>query len=156
MKGLVVSNNRSIGRECAFQFLFHLQLPIFESIKKELLSQEDDRLLEQTYEELLKAVPEKPEGEPRNFAISLIKGVLDHYYSLKQIIEENLENWKLDRLPKVDLTILLLSIYEMNYFKQTPYKVVINEAIELAKKFGNEDSTNFINGVLDNVHKNAK
>lgn len=155
MKESLVSNNRSIGRECAFQFLFHLQLPIFEQVKKELLSQEDDTLLEKTYEELLIAIPNKPTGEPKNFAITLIKGVLEYYYSLYQLIENNLENWKIERLSKVDLTVLLLSSYELVYYKQTPFKVVINEAIELSKKFGTQDSNSFINGVLDKIKDNA-
>jgi transcription antitermination protein NusB len=150
------SNDRSMAREFAFQFLFHLQLPIFDSVKKELLSQEDDQLLEKTYEELQMAIPCRPEGEPRNFAITLLKGVLENYYSLNSLIEDNLEHWKIERLSKVDLTILLLSIYELTIFKETPHKVVMNEAIELGKKFSTVDSNSFINGVLDKIHQNAQ
>jgi N utilization substance protein B len=150
-----VTKERSVAREFAFQFLFHLQLPIFEQIKKELLSSDDDHLLDKTYEELKQSIPNSPKTAHENFSIGLIKGTLKNYYSLSQMIDKYAENWKLERLPKVDLTILLLSTYELlNCEEKTPPEVVINEAIELAKKFGTKDSKSFVNALLDNVYKN--
>jgi N utilization substance protein B len=151
-----VSSNKIIARESAFQFLYHLQLPIFETIKKELLSSEDDELLEQTFDDLESSLPGKLDKEAKHFAISLIKGVLKDYYSLSQTIDKYLENWKLDRLPKVDLTILLLACFELTQVQETPPKVVISEANNMAKKFSAKESNSFINAVLDKILKNEK
>lgn len=151
-----MSSNKSIARESAFQFLFHLQLPIFDTIKKDLLSSEDDELLEQTFEDLEFSLPEKLEKESKHFAITLIKGVLKNYYSLSQIIDKYLENWKLDRLSKVDLTILLVACFELTQVSETPPKVVISEANNMAKKFSAKESNSFINAVLDKILKNEK
>ena len=68
-------------------------------------------------------------------------------------IETNLKKeWKIDRIAKIDLAILKLAIYEIKY-KDIPFKVVINEAVELAKKYGEDSSKNFVNGVLASVVK---
>ena len=68
-------------------------------------------------------------------------------------IEKNLkEDWKIERISKIDLVILKLAIYEIKY-KELPYKVVINEAVELAKKYGEDNSKNFVNGILASIVK---
>lgn len=147
------NHNRTHSREYAFQFLFHFQLPIFDSVKKEILSQEDDLMLEQTFKELEKSIPIQAQGDAKNFSITLIKEVMKNYYSLFKLIDDSLENWKIERISKVDLTILLMAACELKHLKETPFKVVINEAIELAKKFSTEESGPFINGILDKISK---
>ena len=70
-----------------------------------------------------------------------------------QLIEKNLKaDWKLDRISKIDLSLLKLAIYEIKY-KKIPYKVAINECLELSKKYGEESSKNFVNGILASVVK---
>jgi N utilization substance protein B len=91
--------------------------------------------------------------DQENFALTIIKATLKNYQSIQSLIEKNLTNWKLDRISKVDFTILLTALAELLYHKDTPDKVVINEAIELAKKFGSEESANFINGMVDRINK---
>ena len=74
-------------------------------------------------------------------------------YIIKGKIEKNLKkDWKIDRISKVDLAILKLAIYEIKY-KDIPFKVVINEAVELAKKYGEDNSKNFVNGILASIIK---
>ena len=68
-------------------------------------------------------------------------------------IEKHLkEDWKIERISKIDLAILKLAIYEIKY-KEIPFKVVINEAVELAKKYGEDSSKNFVNGILASIVK---
>ena len=72
---------------------------------------------------------------------------------IQELIEKNLKaDWKIDRISKIDLSLLKLAIYEIKY-KEIPYKVAINESLELAKKYGEETSKNFINGILASVVK---
>ena len=77
-----------------------------------------------------------------------ISGIEKNKVEIKALIEENLKsNWKLERISKIDLSLLELAIYEIKY-KEVPYKVAINEAVELAKKYGEDNSKTFVNGIL--------
>ena len=78
----------------------------------------------------------------------VIYGVFRNLRELDTIIESNAKGWKLSRLAKIDLSILRLCIYEINYRDDIPFNISINEAVELAKKYGTEDSGSFINGIL--------
>ncbi|MEG0473430.1 MAG: transcription antitermination factor NusB, partial [Solibacillus sp.] len=71
-----------------------------------------------------------------------------HKTEIDAALEKNLENWTLSRLPKIERTVLRLAVYELLYATETPNKVVMNEAIELSKTFGDEKSSKFVNGVL--------
>ena len=82
-----------------------------------------------------------------------VKVVNDNLSKIDEIITESLVNWKLDRISKVNLTILRLAVAEMLYVEDVPEKVAINAAIELTKKYSDEKSVSFINGVLDKAFK---
>ncbi len=84
---------------------------------------------------------------------SVLNGVVDNKEGIDKIIEENLQNWKLNRISKVNLTILRLGVYEMVYNDDIPNRVALNEALELTKTYSDEKSVSFINGVLDKVLK---
>jgi N utilization substance protein B len=83
----------------------------------------------------------------------VLKGVEDTKEELDKIVERYLVNWKLNRVSKVNLAILRVAIYEMLHLEDIPNKVAINEALEVAKKFSDEKSVAFINGVLDKALK---
>jgi len=88
-----------------------------------------------------------------DYIYDIINGISNNVTEIEKIISTNLKSdWKINRISKINLALLKLSIYEIKY-KQLPYKVVINEVVELAKKFGEDTSSNFINGVLANVVK---
>ena len=87
----------------------------------------------------------------RPFAEHLVRGVYLHQAEIDQIIVSASDNWRLDRMSIVDRNILRIALFEMLYCPDVPPKVSINEAIDLGKKFGSEDSGAFINGVLDHV-----
>jgi N utilization substance protein B len=87
------------------------------------------------------------------YAQTLVRGTVDHREEIDSMIRGQADNWRLERMPAVDRNILRLAIYEMLYEQDTPKLVVVDEAIELAKKFGSEQSGRFVNGLLDGLLK---
>jgi N utilization substance protein B len=95
-----------------------------------------------------------PSDLDMQFFKSTLEGLTSHIDDIDGIITESLKNWKFDRISLVDRSILRLGTYEIFFSHLTvPYAVVINEAVELAKKFGTDDSGAFVNGVLDAIRK---
>lgn len=94
----------------------------------------------------------RPSPKAREFCQKLIEGVRRSQDQIDPFIEENSENWSLKRMATVDRNILRLATFELLYCPEIPFKATLNEAIELAKKFGSEDSSAFINGILDKIH----
>ncbi len=94
----------------------------------------------------------RPAGKTtRDFAMGLVTGVLEHQGEVDERISRYLENYELHRLAVVDRNVLRLAIYEMLHRADIPPVVSINEAIEVAKRFGAEESSRFVNGILDRV-----
>jgi N utilization substance protein B len=85
------------------------------------------------------------------YACRLVRGVSDHGEAIDEAIRRRAENWRLERMPTIDRSILRLAVYEMNWEKSVPKVVIVDEAIELAKKFGSENSGRFVNGLLDGI-----
>ena len=94
--------------------------------------------------------------EVQNFTQALIKNILFHKKEVDELLEKISANWAPDRMAVIDKNILRLGICELLFDPTTPPKVVINEAVEIAKKFGTEESPDFINGILDKVYKDSK
>jgi transcription antitermination protein NusB len=92
----------------------------------------------------------------RAFAGSLVRGAKAEQAKIDAIIAESAEHWGLERMAVVDRNILRMAVYELLYEPDVPGKVAINEAIEIAKKFGTAESSRFINGVLDRVHRELR
>jgi transcription antitermination protein NusB len=91
----------------------------------------------------------------RTFANKLFEGASGEAAKLDEFIVKHADNWRFERLAAIDKAVLRLAIHELRT-GETPYKVVLNEAVELAKKFSSEDSGAFVNGVLDAVHKSLQ
>ena len=85
------------------------------------------------------------------FPKMMVLGTIENITEIDKIIQENLNNWVMDRLNSVDKAILRLSVYSLLYQKDTPPPIVIDEAINLAKDFGTDDSYKFVNAVLDSI-----
>ena len=94
--------------------------------------------------------------EIQNFTQTLIKNIFFHKKEVDELLEKISANWVPDRMAVIDKNILRLGICELLFDPTTPPKVVINEAVEIAKKFGTEESPDFINGILDKVFKDSK
>jgi N utilization substance protein B len=90
-------------------------------------------------------------AKAKEFAGRLVSGVLANRERIDQSIKQSADNWKLARMAKVDLTILRMATYELLFCEDIPMNVSIDEAIEIGKRFGSDDSPTFINGVLDQV-----
>jgi N utilization substance protein B len=91
--------------------------------------------------------------EAKSYTEAIVRGVLSNTPMIDGLIEEYSENWTVARMVLVDRNILRIAAYELLYCPDVPYKVVIDEAVELAKKYGSEDSGAFINGILDRMAK---
>lgn len=114
------------------------------------MSQQDFAKLEAKFWKSAKAA-----DKTRAFANKLFEGAAKEVTSLDAIIVKHADNWRFERLAAIDRAILRLAIHEMNG-KDTPPKVVLNEAVDMAKKFSSEESGSFVNGVLDAVHNSMK
>ena len=90
------------------------------------------------------------------FARRLVAGVIENLEALDRNIAESSEHWRLSRMALVDRNIMRLAVYEFIFTPETPKKVAINEALEIAKRFSGEESTQFINGILDNIRKRVE
>jgi N utilization substance protein B len=95
----------------------------------------------------------KPAPEARSFAQELVSGTLEHLESIDSVLRQGLEHWRLPRIAAVDRSVLRLAVFEFLKHPETPPIVVIDEAIELAKRFGGDESGLFVNGVLDGIRK---
>jgi N utilization substance protein B len=114
------------------------------------MSQQDCTKLEVKFWKSAKAA-----DKTRAFANKLFEGAAQEAAALDATIVKHADNWRFERLAAIDRAILRLAIHELNG-KDTPAKVVLNEAVELAKKFSSEESGAFVNGILDAVHKSLK
>ena len=95
------------------------------------------------------------ESDKYIFPRMMVLGTIENITEIDKVIQENLDNWVIDRLNSVDKAILRLSVYSLLYQKDTPPPIVIDEAINLAKDFGTDDSYKFVNAVLDSIKNNS-
>jgi len=126
---------RTKSREFALQALYQLNIT----------KQDVNALLTQFQKHFL------PGREVDEFLRRLVLGVLEHCEELDRLIEQYSENWRLDRIDVIDRNILRMALFELLYCEDIPPKVTINEAIDLGKRYGSEDSGSFINGILDRI-----
>lgn len=146
-------NHLRIAREFCFQYFFHLQLPVFESLKTDLKSNNKIESLRVSIEEFKSSTNTLLNPDANAFVETQIVEALKNYDKIEELISGNLKNWKISRLSKVDHTNLMLAVNELCFTKTAPMKVIINEAIEISKKFGTIESSSFVNGVLDSIAK---
>jgi N utilization substance protein B len=126
---------RRKSREFALQVLYQLNLSKQDAVTALTQFQEHFR----------------SSGEGDAFQKRLVLGVLDHCSDLDRLIERYSEHWCLDRINLIERNILRMAIFELLYCEEIPPKVTINEAIDLGKRYGSEDSGSFINGILDRI-----
>lgn len=110
---------------------------------------------EGTYADILdkSGIAEEPTEDDLAYSDEVLLGIEEHTPEIDALIRELAINWSIERMPKVDLSILRIAIYEMLYRKDIPESVSINEAVELAKRFGGERSSAYINGMLGTLSK---
>lgn len=128
---------RRKARELALQMLFQRDL-----------SDNDPTMIISTFEDLQKARP-----NIKDFAVRVFQGTIREMERIDAMITNQADNWRLSRMAVVDRNIIRMSIYEFLHETDTPKLVIIDEAIEIAKKFGTQKSSQFINGILDGILK---
>ena len=130
---------RSAIRELAFRLIYSLEIQKIENLEEQI--------------ELYLECNDVNEEEAKEYIKDAIIWITENEEEIKKLIEKNLKaDWNIDRISKIDLSLLKLAIYEIKY-NEIPYKVAINESLELAKKYGEENSKNFINGILASIVK---
>ncbi|MFH2067147.1 MAG: transcription antitermination factor NusB [Pseudomonadota bacterium] len=129
--------NRRQSREFAMQALFDMDMSRDSSDERfSLFCQNFD-----------------PPEKARPFFIKLYKGVVEHRADIDSMIDQFSSNWKIERISCVDRNVMRIAIYEMLYCDDIPAKVSINEAIDIGKRYGTDESGAFINGILDSIRK---
>ena len=133
--------NRSAAREETFKLLYSLE------IQKENLKEQTEIYLENA---------EISDENTMKYMKEIVEGIENNIKEIERKISENLKkDWKIERISKINLVLLKLAIYEILY-TETPFKVVINEVVELAKKYGDDTSPNFVNGILASIVKESE
>ncbi|PYG86820.1 NusB antitermination factor [Ruminiclostridium sufflavum DSM 19573] len=128
---------RRASRETAMKLLYQLEIQKDDRCEQIDMALEDENLT----------------GNDKKYIINIIDGVNEKVSLIDSIIEKNSMGWKISRLSKIDLSILRIGIYEILYREDIPFSVSVNEAVELAKKYSNEDAGAFVNGLLAKVTK---
>jgi N utilization substance protein B len=167
----MTAGKRRTAREMAVQMLYQSDLggsplphifntfDLSEYLAREAAATEKRRKPPEPPEKTTEGQPTDPAGRRRRveeafqYAQVLVRGSVEHLEKIDELIRSQADNWRLERMPPVDRNILRLAIYEMLFEKETPKLVVLDEAIELAKKFGSEQSGRFVNGLLDGLLK---
>jgi transcription antitermination protein NusB len=133
---------RRKARECALQMLFQY----------DIARPEVDELIRTYWEEMNEA----PRSDVSDFAVKLVKGAIDHLDEIDERIRKRTEHWRISRMAVVDRNLLRLAVYEFLYEPDTPKTVVINEALEIARRFSTYEATQFINGILDGIKRDLE
>ena len=139
--------SRTLAREDAFKLLFEIRIT----------GSQPDNVIEylvQTLSEDNDMWAQKRISETNlDYIRTVVTGTEENLASINSIIESKLKNWSIERLSKVNLVLLQLAVYEIEFIDDIPFKVSVNEAVELAKKYGDTESGAFINGVLGSIIK---
>jgi transcription antitermination protein NusB len=133
---------RRKARECALQMLF--QYDIARPGVEELIK---------TYWEEMSEIPR---SDVSDFAVKLVRGTIENLDQIDERIRKRTEHWRISRMAVVDRNLLRLAVYEFLYEPETPKTVVINEALEIARRFSTYEATQFINGILDGIKRDLE
>ncbi|MBI5506385.1 MAG: transcription antitermination factor NusB [Deltaproteobacteria bacterium] len=137
---------RRKGREAALQLLYQV----------ELTGDLSEATLELFWEQHPSEAAREEGASTRDFAESLVRGVMADRARIDALIDDAARNWDLERISRVDLSVLRLAVGEMLAMPETPTAVIINEAVEIARRFSDEKAASFINAVVDRVAREQR
>ena len=129
---------RTKARECALKILYAI----------DITGEEPKKCIDTFWKN-----HDEVDGEVESFANSLVLGVSNNSEAIDRLVSSHTTNWQLKRMAVIDRNILRFATYELLYMEEIPPKVSINEAIDIAKRYGDKDSGKFVNGVLDSINK---
>ncbi len=141
--------SRRKGRELALQTLYALEFA--DADPERALGHTRTRAAEAASRDEDLADLVRAGGEALAFCDQIVRGVAEHRAEIDQLLGECSTNWRVARMAMVDRNILRMAAYELRYVDEIPPKVTLNEAIEIAKRYGTADSSAFINGILDRI-----
>ena len=133
---------RTLGRECALKILYSVE------VSKNSYEESSEKFWN-NYETDISA-------DIKIFSQSLVLGVAGNMAKINEMLDKYADNWDLERMATIDRNILRIATYELLFTDEIPPKVAINEAIEIAKKYGDKDSGKFVNGILDKISKKER
>lgn len=144
---------RTRSREFALQCLYQIDLSdaSVEDALSDFWKDRSELALDSAEKTALE--DDKKDPEVRAYTEKILRGTVTHHESIDDLIEQYAENWSMERMAYVDRNILRLAAFEMIHCDDIPVKVAINEAVELAKRYGETDSSKFVNGILDRIAK---
>jgi len=131
---------RTLARECVLKILYQI----------EILKEDPDAVTQRFWED------NPVDQEVRDFAERILRGTQENKAFLDEIVTRHTENWDLSRMAIIDKNILRFGAYELLFMPDIPPKVTINESVNIARKYSQEDSGKFVNGVLDHINHNEK
>ena len=153
LSAIGIVSKRRLAREMAVQMLFQSDLGRTEPDAIFSDFEPTEYLRETGRSATGKTGGESEIGDAFGYSRTLVEGTLEHLEEIDELIRHQAEHWRLERMPAVDRNILRLAVYEFLYEVDVPKLVILDEAIELAKSFGSEQSGRFVNGVLDGILK---
>lgn len=142
--------NRSQIREQIFKLLFRVEFNLKEDMPEQVKLFMEAPTLDKDENNCKEIIISESEQQ---YIISKYDDIVSHMSEIDSIINDNAKGWSTDRLGKVELTILRLAVYEIKFDDDIPVSVAIDQAVELSKKFGRDESYSFINGILASVAK---
>ena len=142
--------NRSQIREQIFKLLFRVEFNDVEDMPEQIKLFMEAPTLDKDEDDYKEIVFSESEED---YIVKKYNDIMNSLSEIDKLIEENAKGWTIERLGKVELTILRLAVYEIKFDEDIPVSVAINEAVELSKRFGRDESYSFINGILASVAK---
>ena len=130
---------RTLARECALKVLYQIDITKIS--------------VEEAAANYWESNPAEPDVV--TFATGLVSGTIAHKESIDALLSKHADNWTIERMAVIDRNVLRLGAFELLHLDDVPSKVAINEAVELAKRYGGDESSKFVNGILDTIHKTA-
>ncbi|MBI4850568.1 MAG: transcription antitermination factor NusB [Acidobacteria bacterium] len=137
---------RRKARECALQMLFQY----------DIARPKVEDLIKTYWEEMCETAVSESSSEITDFATNLVVGTIAHQEEIDDRISNRAANWRISRMAVVDRNLLRMAVYEFFYEPNTPKTVIINEALEIARRFSTYEATQFINGILDGIKRDLE
>ncbi|MCL5093900.1 MAG: transcription antitermination factor NusB [Patescibacteria group bacterium] len=144
-----MASNRHLSRIIVLQSLYEFDFAQLKMGKKLDKKKDFEKIIQKNYSEFAKSI------DSDEFIRKLAFGILENKDAIDKIIEPAAPEWPIAQIALVDLETLRIGIYELIFLREVPPKVAINEAVEIAKAFGGENSSRFVNGVLGTVYRNS-
>jgi N utilization substance protein B len=138
---------RRRARECALQMLYSMDVNPDIGV---------DQVFAHFWRDFAGEAAAERDADVIAFAERLVRGVDEHHAEIDELVQSASRNWRLERMARVDRNLLRLGAYELRHEADIPGRVVINEAIELAKRFGTAESPAFVNGILDRISQELR